>query len=154
LSFRLLYEQGRFCVTFHSDDAGWRTCNNCKKVSLSLQFRCDVVVLIFCSICRLFCLLFLLSTIVCRKFCLGFLCLLSYIADILFTFSVIRADLAFFSRSACIVVALPRLPPLFCSMLVGSSARHAQRRPYHNWYAYIESVSSCSTASICSCRSL
>jgi hypothetical protein len=28
---RLAYEQFRFCETFHSDDAGWRTCNSCKK---------------------------------------------------------------------------------------------------------------------------
>ncbi|EFJ20862.1 hypothetical protein SELMODRAFT_451635 [Selaginella moellendorffii] len=27
----LVYEQSRFCETFHSSDAGWRTCNNCKK---------------------------------------------------------------------------------------------------------------------------
>ncbi|CAK9210021.1 unnamed protein product [Sphagnum troendelagicum] len=27
----LAYEQSRFCETFHSDDAGWRTCNSCKK---------------------------------------------------------------------------------------------------------------------------
>ncbi|KAL2612433.1 hypothetical protein R1flu_024125 [Riccia fluitans] len=27
----LVYDQGRFCETFHSDDAGWRTCNACKK---------------------------------------------------------------------------------------------------------------------------
>ncbi|KAL3683532.1 hypothetical protein R1sor_001554 [Riccia sorocarpa] len=28
---QLVYDQGRFCETFHSDDAGWRTCNACKK---------------------------------------------------------------------------------------------------------------------------
>lgn len=28
----VVFEQGRFCETFHSDDAGWRTCNSCKKV--------------------------------------------------------------------------------------------------------------------------
>eukprot|EP00249_Psilotum_nudum_P024681 c29261_g1_i2 orf=1348-4578(+) len=27
----LAYEQLRFCETFHSADAGWRTCNSCKK---------------------------------------------------------------------------------------------------------------------------
>ncbi|CAM6104771.1 unnamed protein product [Calypogeia fissa] len=27
----LVFEQGRFCETYHSDDAGWRTCNTCKK---------------------------------------------------------------------------------------------------------------------------
>ncbi len=32
---RLAYEQFRFCETFHSDDAGWRTCNSCKKVGFS-----------------------------------------------------------------------------------------------------------------------
>ncbi|BBN16131.1 RAV-like factor [Marchantia polymorpha subsp. ruderalis] len=26
-----VFDQGRFCETFHSDDAGWRTCNACKK---------------------------------------------------------------------------------------------------------------------------
>jgi hypothetical protein len=31
----LAYEQFRFCETFHSDDAGWRTCNSCKKVGFS-----------------------------------------------------------------------------------------------------------------------
>jgi len=32
MACRLAYEQSRFCETFHSDDAGWRTCNSCKKV--------------------------------------------------------------------------------------------------------------------------
>jgi hypothetical protein len=31
MACRLAYEQSRFCETFHSDDAGWRTCNSCKK---------------------------------------------------------------------------------------------------------------------------
>ncbi|KAL3325558.1 hypothetical protein AABB24_036671 [Solanum stoloniferum] len=28
-----VYEYGRFCVTFHSSDDGWRDCESCGKVS-------------------------------------------------------------------------------------------------------------------------
>lgn len=42
-----MFDQGRFCETFHSDDAGWRTCNACKKVGhpiLILVFLVSLVV--------------------------------------------------------------------------------------------------------------